>query len=185
MEPLPANFLYGVATADHQCEAFDSDYPPDIWDWWEERGEVPQPRGRAIDFWHRYPEYLQLARDLGCNTFRLSIAWARVEPRPGEYDITVLEHYAQLVQDIRELGMEPIVTLCHYVWPMHVEWAGGLAGWDFPNRFAAYVRHVRDALRPHVRYWITFNEPNDLVLTHSQLQRRFPPSAPAWTSFAD
>ena len=180
MDPLPVDFLYGVATADHQCEAFDPSYPPDIWDWWEQRGEVPQPRGRGIDFWHRYPEYLQLTRDLGCNSFRFSIAWTRVEPRPGEYDITVLEHYAQLVQEIRELGMEPIVTLCHYVWPMHIEWAGGLAGWDFPNRFAAYVRHVRDALRPHVRYWLTFNEPNDLALTHSQLQRRFPPNAPAW-----
>ena len=185
MEPLPSNFLFGVASADHQFEAYDPAFPPDVWDWWEQRGEVPQARGNATDFWHRYPEYLRLARSLGCTAFRFSIAWARVEPRPGEFDQNVLTHYATLAQEIRRLGMEPIVTLCHYVWPMHLQVDGGLAGRNFPNRFAAYVREVRDALRPHVRYWLTFNEPDDLVVSHSNLQPRFPPNAPMWNKFGD
>jgi beta-glucosidase/6-phospho-beta-glucosidase/beta-galactosidase len=185
MEPLPADFLFGVACADHQFEAYDPAYPPDVWDWWEQRGEVPQARGWATDFWYRYPEQLLLAKNLGCNTFRFSIAWARVEPRPGEFDQDALKHYATLAYDIRQHGMEPIVTLCHYVWPMHLQLAGGLAGRNFPSRFAAYVRQVRDALQLHVRYWLTFNEPDDLVVSHSNLQPRFPPNAPAWTKFGD
>lgn len=185
IERLPADFLFGVATADHQVEAYDPAYPLDVWDWWEQRGEVSQPRGRAIDFWNRYDEYLALARDLGCNAFRFSIAWTRVEPRPGVFDQAVLDHYAQIAAAIRAHGMEPVVTLCHYVWPMHVQWAGGLSGPTFAARFAEYVCHVRDALAPHVRYWLTFNEPDDLVVGHSILSRRFPPGAPAWVSFAD
>jgi hypothetical protein len=68
--PFPDNFLFGVACADHQCEAFDPAYPPDVWDWWEQRGEVPQPRGKAIDFWNRFEEYVDLAAELGCKAFR-------------------------------------------------------------------------------------------------------------------
>jgi hypothetical protein len=185
VEKLPADFLFGVGCSDHQCEAYDSAYPPDVWDWWEQDGKVPQSRGQAVDFWNRYPEHLRLAHELGCTTFRFSIAWARVEPSPGVFDPAVLQHYAELAAAAREQGMEPIVTLCHYVWPMHLERAGGLASADFPGRFAAYARRVRDALSPHVRYWITFNEPNDLVVSHSQFQSRFPPNSPTWTSFRD
>lgn len=185
VDQLPDDFLFGVACADHQCEAYDPAFPPDVWDWWEQRGMVPQPRGQAIDFWNRYPEYIRLARDLGCNAFRFSIAWARVEPRHGTFDPAVLDHYAKVAATVRDHGMEPVVTLCHYVWPMHVQWAGGLAGRDFPARFAEYTGQVSDALAPHVRYWLTFNEPNDLAVSHSQLNRRFPPSAPDWVSFRD
>jgi len=183
--PLPADFLFGVACADHQCEAYDSAYPPDVWDWWEERGLVPQPRRSATDFWHRYPEYLALARDLGCTAFRLSLSWARIEPEPGVFDPAVLEHYARLVEMVRGAGMEPVVTLCHYVWPLHLEWDGGLVGAGFPERFARYVEQVRDACGASVRYWLTFNEPNDLVITHSNFNRRFPPGAPTWRSWLD
>ncbi len=185
LDPLPPDFLFGVSCADHQCEAYDPAYPPDVWDWWEQRGEVPQPRGPAIDFWNRYPEYVRLARDLGCNAFRFSVAWTRVEPEPGVFDPKALAHYARLAETIRSQGMEPVVTLCHYVWPLHLEWAGGLIGPGFPDRFAAYTRQVRDHLGPFVRYWLTFNEPDDLVVAHSYLNRRFPPSAPAWLGFRE
>jgi beta-glucosidase/6-phospho-beta-glucosidase/beta-galactosidase len=183
--PFPDNFLFGVACADHQCEAFDPAYPLDVWDWWEQRGEVPQPREKAIDFWNRFEEYVDLAAELGCTAFRFSIAWARVEPKPGVYDPAVLDHYAQLAHTVRRRGLEPIVTLCHYTWPLHLQWAGGLIGPGFPESFVRYVEQVRDALAPYVRFWLTFNEPNELVPSHSQLVLRFPPSAPVWLGFRE
>ena len=36
--------------------------------------------------WERYKEDVALAKRLGCNAYRLSIEWARVEPRRGEID---------------------------------------------------------------------------------------------------
>ena len=81
MEKLPADFLFGVGCSDHQCEAYDSAYPPDVWDWWEQDGKVPQSRGQAVDFWHRYPEHLRLARELGCTTFRFSTRAQAIEKR--------------------------------------------------------------------------------------------------------
>jgi beta-glucosidase len=38
------------------------------------------------DSWDRYKEDIALAKRLGCNAYRLSIEWARVEPRRGEID---------------------------------------------------------------------------------------------------
>src|SRR5688572_4362206 len=64
----PRPFLFGVATADHQCEAYDPSCP-DIWDRWEREAGLT-PRGAATDFWNRYPEDVELARDLGCRAFR-------------------------------------------------------------------------------------------------------------------
>ncbi len=162
LPPLPASFLFGVSISDHQAEAYDDHFPPDVWDSWEKRQKVV-PRGRATDFWNRWEEDILKAHDLGCRAFRFSIAWARVEPRPGEFDQSVLEHYRSIVLRLRELEMEPIVTLCHFVWPQHVEDRGGLRSEQFAQWFAAYADRVRAALDPNVHYWLTFNEPNILL----------------------
>jgi beta-glucosidase/6-phospho-beta-glucosidase/beta-galactosidase len=158
--PLPDSFRFGVAISDHQSEAFDERFPPDLWDSWERQHAGVVPRGCATDFWHRWEEDVLNAHQLGCRAFRFSIAWARVEPREGEFDQSALDHYRAMVLRLRELGMEPIVTLCHFVWPRHVEDRGGLRSDQFAEWFATYAARVRAALEPHVRYWITFNEPN-------------------------
>jgi beta-glucosidase/6-phospho-beta-glucosidase/beta-galactosidase len=65
---VACSLRFGVATADHQCEAYDG--CDDIRDVWERvRGLVP--RGQATDFWNRYREDVDLARGLGCTVFRL------------------------------------------------------------------------------------------------------------------
>jgi beta-glucosidase len=167
--PFPPDFLFGVGTADHQGEAFDPRFP-DVWDDWEAAHprrepaqECCEPRGRATDFWNRYREDVELARGLGCRAFRFSIAWARVEPRPGEFSQESLAHYRELAEAIRAAGMEPVVTLMHFVWPRHVEARGGLRSPEFPAWFRAYAARVRDALGDLARYWITVNEPNALA----------------------
>lgn len=163
-KPLPDSFLFGVAISDHQAEAYDERFP-DIWDAWEQRYQHAgmTARGRATDFWQRWKEDVDHAHRLGCRAFRFSIAWARVEPRSGVFDAAALAHYREMVEYMRSLGIEPIVTLCHFVWPQHLEDRGGLRSHEFVDRFAAYAAQVRRALDPHVRYWITFNEPNILL----------------------
>jgi len=166
---LPPDFLFGTGTSDHQCEAFDPRYP-DVWDTWEASHELRHPgqscctpRGRATDFWNRYPEDIRLAKSLGCRAFRFSIAWARVEPAPGRFSAEALAHYREMVDAITSAGMEPVVTLMHFVWPQHVEARGGLRAHEFPAWFGEYTEKVRDALGDRVRYWITINEPNALL----------------------
>jgi len=158
---LPGSFMFGVATSDHQCEAYDPKYE-DIRDIWEQQRHLT-PRGCATDFWNRYPEDIRLAQELGCKSFRFSLAWSRLEPAPGQFNDEAFAHYQQLIETIHAAGMEPIMTLHHFTWPTHVEKRGGTIGKDFPDIFTSYVTEVVSRLGQRVRYWITFNEPTQLV----------------------
>ena len=159
---LPAEFRFGVATSDHQSEGFDPRYP-DVWDRWEAQQGL-NPRGTAADFWHRYPEDIELARSLGCRSFRFSLSWSRLEPRPGEFNEEAFAHYRDVIRRIRAAGMQPVVTLMHWVWPLHVEDRGGLLAEEFPEWFRRYAAEVARRLGHGVPYWVTFNEPNALPL---------------------
>lgn len=39
----------------------------------------------------RYTEDIRLSQEAGCNAFRLSIEWARVEPKQGEIDMSAVD----------------------------------------------------------------------------------------------
>ena len=175
---------FGVATADHQAEAFDPAVA-DVRDEWE-KSQGQTRRGMATDFWNRFEEDVQLAAGLGCKLFRLSISWARVEPEAGRFDHAALAHYRKVADSIRGAGMEPIVTLLHFTWPVHVQERGGLIAPDFPRWYAAYAGVVVAALGAGVPYWITFNEPNLLAYGYIkpwwQQEYAMPPGCPAGTS---
>jgi beta-glucosidase/6-phospho-beta-glucosidase/beta-galactosidase/ABC-type amino acid transport substrate-binding protein len=155
------DLLFGVATSDHQAEAYEPEYA-DFRDHWEKQ-QGQTLRGRATDFWNRFPEDIGLARDLGCKIFRFSISWSRVEPRLGEFRADVLDHYRKVADAILAAGMVPLVTLHHFAWPVHVQDRGGMTAEKFPRWYRAYVQRVVNALGELIPYWVTFNEPNLLV----------------------
>lgn len=162
LQSLPESFLFGVATADHQCEAYDPEHI-DIRDVWERASHPKAARKTATDFWNRYEEDIELAQDLGCNAFRFSIAWSRVEPQPGQFSQSALNHYQDLIEKIISCRMKPILTLHHFTWPVHVERHGGMIAEDFPTIFARYAAETAKQFGQDVPYWITFNEPNLLI----------------------
>ncbi|MGP8008113.1 MAG: family 1 glycosylhydrolase [Acidimicrobiales bacterium] len=171
---LPEGFAFGVATAGFQVEGgFNGPgEPANNWVTWEQAGRV-EPSGTAVDFWDRPEEALDRAAALGCDSFRLSIEWARVEPRDGETDTVALARYGEIVDACRQRGLEPLVTLHHFT---HPAWLG-VDFWlrpDSPDRFAAWVESVLPVLAPRVRTWVTVNEINALVLG-SWLLGIFPP----------
>lgn len=154
---------FGVATADHQCEAYDG--RDDIRDVWE-RVRRLVPRGEATDFWNRYGEDIQLARGLGCTVFRLSLSWARLEPEPGLWNDDAFAHYRDVLQAVRGAGMSAMVTLVHNTWPLHVQAAGGGAGLldaEFPQRVERFADEVARRLGDLIDDYVTLNEPDQLV----------------------
>jgi beta-glucosidase/6-phospho-beta-glucosidase/beta-galactosidase/ABC-type amino acid transport substrate-binding protein len=162
--PSPVSGLrFGVATADHQCEAYDGH--DDIRDVWERvRGLVA--RGKATDFWNRYREDVGLTQGLGCKIVRLSLSWARLEPEPGAWSDDAFAHYRDVLQAIGDAGMSAMVTLVHNTWPLHVQAAGGGAGPldpDFPDRVAHFATEVARRLGDLIDDYVTINEPNQLV----------------------
>jgi beta-glucosidase/6-phospho-beta-glucosidase/beta-galactosidase/ABC-type amino acid transport substrate-binding protein len=154
---------FGVATADHQCEAYDGhDEIRDVWE--RVRGLVA--RAKATDFWNRYAEDVKLASDLGCTVFRLSLSWARLEPQPGVWSDEAFAHYRDVLQAMRDAKMSVIVTLVHNTWPLHVQAAGSGAGpldKGFPDSVERFATQVAQRLGDLIDDYVTINEPNQLV----------------------
>jgi beta-glucosidase/6-phospho-beta-glucosidase/beta-galactosidase/ABC-type amino acid transport substrate-binding protein len=183
---MAQTFRFGVATADHQCEAYEG--KDDIRDVWERvRGLVP--RGRATDFWNRYTEDVGLAQQLGCTAFRLSLSWARLEPEQGQWSDEAVSHYRDVLQHMRDAGMATIVTLVHNTWPLHVQAAdngSGLLNPEFPERVAEFARIVAQRLGDLIDYYVTLNEPNQLVYGYIKgfwmRSYAMPPGQPPYTT---
>lgn len=47
---------------------------------------VHHPLSQITLYEFRYAEDIQLLKELGCNAFRLSLEWARIEPEKGKFD---------------------------------------------------------------------------------------------------
>ena len=189
-------FLWGVATSAYQAEGgYNGPGQPETnWAACERRGRV-MPLGGSADFWNRYREDFATCRSLGLNAFRLGIEWSRVQPsgpciRPvpapdgPPFDDAALEAYAERIAAARAHGLEPVVTLHHFV---HPAWLGS-DPWLSPSvlpRFEAYVartvEQVNRALTERhgadpIRHYITINEPNMLVL-NTYFGNQFPGAA--------
>lgn len=161
---FPKGFLWGVATAGYQSEGGDTH---STWADWDDAGKFPDRVGRAVDFWNRYPEDMDLAKGMNLNAFRMSVEWSRIEPVRGRFDQAALAHYVAMIDAARARGLEPVVTLSHFVYPAWMDAGGGPAGWERPEaaeRFGAYVRLVAGELRGKVKTWITLNEANVMTV---------------------
>jgi beta-glucosidase len=156
---FPASFFWGTATASHQVEGGNANN--DWWDWEQQSSHIRDGSrsGLACDHFHRYPDDFRLLADLGQNAHRISLEWSRIEPRADHFDQEAIRHYRSVVECLRKLNLEPVVTLHHFTNP---RWFAARGGWEVPeavSRFETYVSRVVDALGDLVRYWITINEP--------------------------
>lgn len=163
---LPGGFLMGAATSAHQVEGNNVSS-----DWWAlEHGPdtfVAEPSGDAADSFHRWPQDMDLLRDLGFNAYRFSIEWARIEPEPGRVSSAALAHYRAMVEGALERGLTPLVTLHHFTSPRWFTERGGWRAPDAPDLFASYTHTVLEVLHPGVEHVATINEPNIMALMYT------------------
>lgn len=151
---LPADFIWGVSSSGFQSEGGELDSN------WNRRHQKPDsdPYGMSVDFRHRYREDIQLAKNLGVNTYRIGINWARVEPKQGQYDATELAYYDDVMREMKAAGIAPLITLDHFIYPGWVYEQGGWSKEKTKDDFVRYARMIAKRYSPDVRLWITFNE---------------------------
>ncbi len=172
---FPEGFLWGTASAAHQVEGNDRNC-----DWWEfehEPGRIANGDTSEIacDHYNRYREDFSLLRELGQGSHRLSIEWSRIEPSEGEFDARQIRHYRDVLGELREQGMEPMVTLHHFTNPLWFIKKGGWAASGSARAFLPYVHRVVDELGDLVSLWCTLNEPNIYAL-NGWITGEFPPA---------
>jgi beta-glucosidase/6-phospho-beta-glucosidase/beta-galactosidase len=190
-------FLWGVATSAYQAEGGynGAGEPQTNWARAEAAGDVA-PLGRAAEFWSRYEEDFARCAELGLNAFRLGIEWSRVQPTQSpspssspsssqeepdtSFDVAALDHYAAMIGACQRAGLEPVVTLHHFVHPAWLgsdPWLQSGTAERFENFVRTAVAYVNERLERPIRWFITINEPNMLVL-NSYLGRQFPARGP-------
>ena len=176
---FPEGFLWGGATAANQFEGgYDADGKglsvPDI----IKGGDVNTPRlvtpagvregeyypsHEGIDFYHRYAEDIDLFGEMGFKCFRLSIQMSRIFPtgEDEEPNQAGVAFYRNVFEACKKNGIEPLVTLSHYEFPLALSHKYG--GWDNPKVIDLWLRYAKFCFTEYYglcKYWLTFNEIN-------------------------
>ncbi|HET6352481.1 MAG TPA: family 1 glycosylhydrolase [Coriobacteriia bacterium] len=158
---FPDGFLWGAATAAHQVEGDNAD--SDWWEW-EQAGHGAQPSLLAADSWNRWADDIAVAKELGLGVVRISVEWARIEPRRGAWDYKALEHYADILRGARSAGLKTMVVLWHFTNPAWFAAKGGWTSVGAPDLFGVYAGVVAEYLCDYVDFWATINEANTYAL---------------------
>lgn len=104
-------------------------------------------------------DLVDLATELGCNAYRFTIEWSRVNPQKDVFIQEVIDHYADLAKYVRSKNMEPMVFLNHYVDPVWFIDLGGFENKENLEYAIAYCKIMIDALSPYVDKFVAFNQP--------------------------
>jgi len=156
---IPKGFLWGAAISAHQSEG--NDVNSDSW-LLENLPETvyKEPSGDACDSYHRYEQDFAIARSIGLNCYRFGIEWARIEPEPGRFSQSELDHYVQVLASCRAHDLLPIVTYNHFAVP---RWFAMRGGWEVPDSadlFARFCERTTRSLGDQIGMASPFNEAN-------------------------
>lgn len=125
------------------------------------------PNHKGIDFYHRYKEDIALFAQMGFKCFRTSIAWSRIYPNGDEKEPNEegLKFYDDLFDECLKYGIEPVVTLSHYETPYGlVKNYGSWRNRKMIELFEKYAITVFERYKNKVKYWLTFNEINSVLV---------------------
>ena len=118
LQHFPDDFAFGTAIAQWQTEGDQGVNGPIDGNWsrWMRlgRGENGQQNPDGNGFFSKYNDDINRAKELGLDTFRLGIDWARIAPTPDTLDEAELQHFVDVVDAIRAADMKPVVTLYHW-----------------------------------------------------------------------
>ncbi|MFN3301524.1 MAG: glycoside hydrolase family 1 protein [Patescibacteria group bacterium] len=155
---FPKDFLWGVAISSYQVEG--NNYYSD-WYSWEKLGKIKDgsTSGLACDFYHRYQEDIDLAKNLNLNAFRLSLEWSRIEPKEGEFNEKEIAHYQKILNYLKEKKFKIFLTFWHFTLPW---WLAKIGGWENKKSvfyFTRFVEKIVSQFSHLVDFWLTLNEP--------------------------
>ena len=163
---LPKPFVKGVALSVFQ----NSGDPNANWSYFaRKKSTFGQPTikdnqdiGVSCDFWNNFQEDIPLAKELGCNSLRLSFEWSRIEPEQGEIDHTAIKRYHEIIDCIIKHGMQPMVTLHHFTHPQWFEQMEAFENDENIELFVDFCRLMFKEFNSKVKLWCTINEPTVL-----------------------
>ncbi len=74
--------------------------------------------GDAVKGYSLVNEDIGLVKDLGADSYRFSIEWARIEPTRDVIDEAAIAHYRAELEALKAMGIRPLVTVHHFSNPI-------------------------------------------------------------------
>lgn len=156
---FPKGFCWGASTAGHQVEG--NNVNSDCWLLENIKPSVfAEPSGDAANSFELWPVDLKLIKNLGLNTYRFGIEWARIEPEQSMFSIAMLDHYKRIIDACHAQGIRPFVTFNHFTTPIWFAARGGWYAEDGPALYARFCDHAARHLAGGIDHAMTLNEPN-------------------------
>ncbi|PKG22878.1 GH1 family beta-glucosidase [Niallia nealsonii] len=161
---FPHDFLFGAASASYQIEGAWNEDGKGLTNW-DVFSKIPGKTFEgtngdvAIDHYHRYKEDIKLMAEMGLESYRFSVSWARILPTgDGEVNEKGLAFYNNVIDECLKYGIVPFVTLYHWDLPLSLEEDGGWTNKRTAEAFVKYAEICFQAFGDRVKHWITFNE---------------------------
>ncbi|KAL5543972.1 hypothetical protein UlMin_007756, partial [Ulmus minor] len=173
---FPKGFVFGVATSAQQIEGAGKlgGRTPSVWDHFIEKYPAKiKDRSNsdlAIDSYGRYKEDVKLIKDLGVDSYRFSISWSRILPRGslcGGVNQVGIDYYNNLIDELVNNGIKPVVTILHFDTPQALEDKyGGFLSRLIVQDFKDYCELLFKTYGDRVKTWITINEAFVVALSY-------------------
>jgi beta-glucosidase len=181
--PFPEGFLWGASTSAYQIEGgITNDWS--VWENSADRTAALQARnldpksyhsGRACDSWLRFEEDFQCLEALHCNSYRMGVEWARIEPKEGEFDQAVIDHYKEMFRALKARKIKLVLTLWHWTNPVWIAENGGWSSRSTVDFFERFVELCIKEFASFTDFWVVLNEPM-IHVGNGYLSGKFPPN---------
>lgn len=170
MKKFPEQFWWGSATSGPQAEGRFNKPHANVFDHWydmePEKFYNQVGPNTASNFYNSYKEDIQLMKEAGLNSLRISIQWTRLI---GDFETASLnedgvQFYHNVIDTLLEAGIEPFVGLHHFDLPVELYHQYG--GWESKKVVDLFVKFTQQCFALYgdkVRYWFVFNEPMVVV----------------------
>ena len=177
-------FAWGISTSSYQYEnpavrVGEAEYFTTDWDALVAKGAAP-PKGNALYSWSEFDKDLDALQKIGVTHYRFSLSWARIEPRPGQFNEEAIDGYVEMARKLKAAGIEPVVCLWHFTFPgwLYDPKNPKESNWLHPEireRWVAYLDKVLPRLVSIADYFAPQNEPNGQITT-AYIAGQWPPA---------
>ncbi len=188
------SFRFGAASAATQIE--DQNIHTD-WYLWSQPAPDGLGKGEffvgdAVKGYTLAEKDIDLLVEMGLDSYRFSMEWARIEPEMDKIDEAALQHYSDFIDALIAKGIRPMVTIHHFSNPVWIDnpadpmclsgpSSENLCGWDHPGggpnvakQLAEHAKLLAERFGDRVDDWGTLNEPVNYLLA-SYGVGNFPP----------
>lgn len=168
---FPKGFWWGSAWSAEQSEGKGTT-PKDetVWERWYKQSPNrffnnigPQI---TTDHMNHVEDDIQLMKDTGHNSLRVSISWARMFPNGMENGVSqeAVDYYRASFKKMSDAGVAVFANLYHFDMPARYQDIGGWESLEVIEHYVTYAKTCFENFGDLVEHWFTFNEPLGPIL---------------------